>query len=100
MFSIDVSKANWSTFVEGFRLHEGFRLPPIRSCNQQGTIFFQTFGIIMTIGMRAMIERVSVLGANITVSVVLLLGAIGTGTITFKLYKFTYKNKDGLYYEL
>ena len=44
--------------------------------------YLQTFGIIMTMGMRAMIERVSVLGANITVSAVLLLGAIGTGTHT------------------
>ena len=39
----------------------------------------QTFGIILTIGMRAMIDRVSVLGANITVSAALLLGTIITG---------------------
>ena len=58
-----------------------FKLQP----GQKGTVItsplFQTFGIIMTMGMRAMIERVSVLGANITVSVVLLLGAIGTGKL-------------------
>ena len=40
---------------------------------------FQTFGIILTIGMRAMMNNVSTLGANITICVVLLLGTIITG---------------------
>ncbi|XP_033740591.1 feline leukemia virus subgroup C receptor-related protein 2-like isoform X1 [Pecten maximus] len=38
----------------------------------------QTFGIILTISMRAMLSNVSVLGANLTVSAVLLLGTILT----------------------
>ncbi|XP_060071647.1 heme transporter FLVCR2-like [Ylistrum balloti] len=38
----------------------------------------QTFGIILTISMRAMLSNVSVLGANLTVSGVLLLGTILT----------------------
>ena len=42
-------------------------------------LYFQTFGIILTIGMRAMLDKVSVLGANITVSATLLLGTIITG---------------------
>ncbi|KAL4232469.1 Feline leukemia virus subgroup C receptor-related protein 2 [Mactra antiquata] len=41
----------------------------------------QTFGIMMTIGMRALLNRVSVMAANITVSVVLLVGTIITALI-------------------
>ncbi|XP_035826589.1 feline leukemia virus subgroup C receptor-related protein 2 [Aplysia californica] len=41
----------------------------------------QTFGIIFTLGMRAMTESVSVLSANILVCVFLLLGAIMTAII-------------------
>lgn len=41
----------------------------------------QTFGIILTIGMRAFINRVSVLAANITVSAVLLVGTVITAFI-------------------
>ncbi|XP_045196562.2 feline leukemia virus subgroup C receptor-related protein 2-like isoform X2 [Mercenaria mercenaria] len=41
----------------------------------------QTFGIILTIGMRALINRVSVLSANITVSAVLLAGTVITAFI-------------------
>ncbi|KAH3738409.1 feline leukemia virus subgroup C receptor-related protein 2-like [Dreissena polymorpha] len=42
----------------------------------------QTFGILLTIGMRALVERVSVQSANITVSVMLLVGTIVTGFIS------------------
>ena len=45
--------------------------------------YLQTFGIILTIGMRAMINRVSVIGANLTVSGALLLGTIVTGNLIF-----------------
>lgn len=41
----------------------------------------QTFGIMLTIGMRALINRVSVLSANITVSVALLIGTVITAFI-------------------
>ena len=39
----------------------------------------QVFGIILTMSMRAMMENVSVLWANITVSIILLLGTVMTG---------------------
>jgi FLVCR family feline leukemia virus subgroup C receptor-related protein len=39
----------------------------------------QTFGIILTIGMRALINRISVVSANITVSAALLVGTVITG---------------------
>ncbi|XP_052241720.1 feline leukemia virus subgroup C receptor-related protein 2-like isoform X3 [Dreissena polymorpha] len=42
----------------------------------------QVFGILLTIGMRALVERVSVQSANITVSVMLLVGTIVTGFIS------------------
>ncbi|XP_060555414.1 heme transporter FLVCR2-like isoform X2 [Ruditapes philippinarum] len=41
----------------------------------------QTFGIIVTIGMRALMNQVSVLSANITVSGILLVGTIMTAFI-------------------
>lgn len=42
----------------------------------------QIFGIILTLGMRAMMERVSTLAANITVTVILLIGTVITGDWT------------------
>ena len=56
--------------------------------------YLQTFGIILTIGMRAMINRVSVIGANITVSGALLLGTILAGNLIFQSNDF----RNGLFY--
>ena len=55
--------------------------------------YLQTFGIILTIGMRAMINRVSVIGANLTVSGALLLGTIVTGNLIFTSNDF----RNGLF---
>jgi len=42
-------------------------------------VSFQVFGIIFIIGMRAMMDKVSIFGANITLSSFLLFGMILTG---------------------
>lgn len=39
----------------------------------------QIFGIILTLGMRAMMNRFNTLSANITITAILLLGTIMTG---------------------
>ena len=56
--------------------------------------YLQTFGIILTIGMRAMINRVSVIGAYLTVSGALLLGTIVTGNLIF----LSNDCRNGLFY--
>ena len=41
----------------------------------------QVFGIILTMGMRAMMENVSVLWANVTLIAILFVGTILTGSL-------------------
>ena len=41
----------------------------------------QVFGIILTMGMRAMMENVSVLWANVTLIAILFVGTIMTGSV-------------------
>ena len=41
----------------------------------------QVFGIILTMGMRAMMENVSVLWANVTLIALLFVGTIMTGSL-------------------
>ena len=43
--------------------------------------YSQFFGIVMTLGMRAMMNQVSILAANLFVSCVLLVGTVMTGTV-------------------
>ena len=78
--------------LQGFPSH-------ILTCVDKKFVFiFQTFGIILTIGMRAMIDRVSVLGANITVSAALLLGTIVTGNAICCLdFEFFFKKYSNIY---